>query len=98
MYRPGLYYSLVMFFGLLSEANLKKKILTMSTMQGKEFGTFYFIIDVLKSGSKSRTYSESGSEILHQIRIKISQKPEPNPNPNPATYARKHGAADSDQY
>lgn len=25
MYRPGLYYSLVMFFGLLSEANLKKK-------------------------------------------------------------------------
>jgi hypothetical protein len=98
MYRPGLYYSLVMFFGLLSEANFKKKILTISTMQGKEFGTFYFIIDLLKSGSEPRTYSESGSGTVHQIRIKISQKPEPNPNPNPATYARKHGAADSDQY
>jgi hypothetical protein len=67
-------------------------------MQGKEFGTFYFIIDVLKSGSEPRTYSESGSGTVHQIRIKISQKPEPNPNPDPATYARKHGAADSDQY
>jgi hypothetical protein len=98
MYRPGLYYSLVMFFGLLSEANLKKKILTIITMQRKEFGTFYFIIDVLKSGSEPRTYSESGSGTVHQIRIKISQKPEPNPNTNPATYARKHGAADSDQY
>jgi hypothetical protein len=25
MYRPGLFYSLVMLFGLLSEANLKKE-------------------------------------------------------------------------
>jgi hypothetical protein len=40
MYRPGLYYSLVMFFGILSEANFKKKILTIITMQRKEFGTF----------------------------------------------------------
>ena len=57
---------------------LKEKILTIITIQRKEFGTFYFVIDVLKSGSEPRTYSESGSGTVHQIRIKISHKPEPN--------------------